>query len=376
MSKIQFMQGNEACVHGALRAGMRFFSGYPITPSSEIAEESSIQLPKVGGKFIQMEDEIAGCAAAVGASIAGLKAMTATSGPGFSLKQETIGFACITEVPVVIVNIMRMGPSTGLPTSPSQGDIMQARFGTHGDHPVIALCPTSVQEMYTMTVRAFNLAEKYRTPVILTTDEVIAHLREGIVIPETVEVFDRTRPESPEGFLPYKTPEGAIVPPMPYLGQGYHCHVTGLSHTEAGAPTNSTEVNDKLLRRLLDKVEKNYDDIVEIETVEAQDAEVLLVCVGSVARASKEVVAKFRAEGKKVGLFIPKTLWPFPEKELSALLSTGRVKNVVVPEMNAGQLKLEVERITAGRASVVPVNKISGDFFTMDEIVNAVQEVL
>ncbi|HPY37038.1 MAG TPA: 2-oxoacid:acceptor oxidoreductase subunit alpha, partial [Clostridia bacterium] len=220
--KVLFLQGNEACVLGALRAGMRFFAGYPITPSSEIAEISSIELPKAGGRFIQMEDEIASMAAVIGASMTGVKAMTATSGPGFSLKQENIGFACMAEVPVVVVSIMRMGPSTGLPTSPAQGDLMQARWGTHGDHPAICLIPSSVKEMYEFTIRAFNLSEKYRTPVILMTDEVIAHMREGVKLQENYEIIERKRP-APGAFnyQPFLDIDGDGVPPMAPYGEGY-----------------------------------------------------------------------------------------------------------------------------------------------------------
>ncbi len=373
-NKMRLVQGNEACVMGALYAGMRFYAGYPITPSSEIAEESSIQLPKVGGKFIQMEDEIASMAAAIGASLAGKKAMTATSGPGFSLKQENIGFACMAEVPVVIVNVMRMGPSTGLPTSPAQGDIMQARWGTHGDHPIIVITPTSVKEMYEFTIRAFNLAEKYRTPVILLADEVIAHMREGVEIRTDIEVIDRAKPTPGEPYLPYQLKEGDIVPPLASFGDGYRFHVTGLSHGENGFPTNSVEINNALIRRLNSKITDHLDDIVEVEEGYTSDAEFLILSIGSTARAAKSVVNTLREQGIKIGYFIPKTVWPFPEKELKECFKT--VKKVIVPEMNMGQIALEVERVAAGQAEVHRLNKVTGELFTVAEINDGVMAVI
>jgi 2-oxoglutarate ferredoxin oxidoreductase subunit alpha len=349
--KAVLLQGNEACVQGAIKAGMRFFGGYPITPSSEIAEQSSILLPKVGGKFIQMEDEIASMASVIGASLTGAKAMTATSGPGFSLKQELIGYAAITEVPVVIVSIMRGGPSTGLPTSPAQGDVMQAKWGTHGDHPVICVCPTSVKEMYELTIEAFNLAEKYRTPVILMTDEVIAHMREGVALRQDYEIIDRKKPTAPPapGYLPYACEEGSNVPPMAAYGDGYRFHVTGLSHNETGFPTNSPAVNEKLITRLCSKVEDDADTMAKYDTYFTEDAEHLFVAYGSVARASLYVVKQMRAQGIRAGLYVPKILWPFAKNTLLGILPKN-VKTVIVPEMNLGQYVLEVERVIAGAA--------------------------
>ena len=260
--KYKLVQGNEACVEGAIAAGMTFFAGYPITPSTEIAEISSQKLPKLGGKFIQMEDELASMAAIIGASLTGAKSMTATSGPGFSLMQENLGYAMITEVPCVIVNVQRGGPSTGLPTSPAQGDVMQAKWGTHGDHPAIAITPNSVQETYECTVKAFNLAEKYITPVILLMDETVGHMREKMVFKDAseIEVINRKKPTcKPEDYVAYR-PDEDMVPPMASFGEGYRYHVTGLTHDETGFPTNNNEISEKLITRLVDKVEKNLDD--------------------------------------------------------------------------------------------------------------------
>lgn len=377
MAKAVLLQGNEACVMGAIAAGMRFFGGYPITPSSEIAEQSSIQLPQVGGKFIQMEDEIASIAAVIGASLAGLKAMTATSGPGFSLKQELIGYAAIAEVPIVITMIMRAGPSTGLPTSPAQGDVMQARWGTHGDHPMICLCPTSVKEMYELTIAAFNFAEKYRTPVILMTDEVIAHMREGVALEKNYEVIERVKPsEKPSSdYLPYKADENTMVPPMAAYGDGYHFHVTGLSHGETGFPTNSPAVNDALIRRINGKVKENDPAFKLNDSYFMEDAEHVVVAYGSVARTSLNIVRRMRSEGVKAGLYVPKVLWPFPETEFAEMLPAG-VKNVIVPEMNLGQYVLEVQRVVGGKAKTTPVSKVSGELFKVDELYDEIMAVI
>ena len=372
--KAILMQGNEACVMGALRAGMNFYGGYPITPSSEIAEESSIQLPKVGGHFIQMEDEIASMACVIGASLAGAKAMTATSGPGFSLKQENLGYAAMTEVPCVVVSIMRMGPSTGLPTSPAQGDIMQARWGTHGDHPVICICPTSVKEMHDLTITAFNYSEKYRTPVLIMTDEVIAHMREGIIFEDDYEIINRTKPTDDEVYLPYACKGDSLIPPMASFGGGHRFHVTGLAHDETGFPTNSPEKNDKLVRRICAKVDNDVDNIVIYDNYMTDDAEYLFVALGSVARTSMHIVKELRAKGVKAGLFTPKTIWPFPEKALKAILPG--VKKVIVPELNLGQLVLEVERIVSGACPVELIAKVTGELFKTDELYDEVMAVI
>jgi 2-oxoglutarate/2-oxoacid ferredoxin oxidoreductase subunit alpha len=374
--KIRLMQGNEACVEGAIAAGMKFYAGYPITPSTEIAELSAEKLPRIGGKFIQMEDEIAGIAAAIGASLTGLKSMTATSGPGFSLKQENIGYAAITEIPVVIVDVQRAGPSTGQPTSPSQGDMMQAKWGTHGDHPVIALCPSSVKETYELTIRAFNLAEKYRMPVLLMMDEVIGHMREKIEIPEAseIEVIDRKRPTcSSEEYLPYK-PEANLVPLMADFGSGYRYHVTGLVHDETGFPSNSTEIADQLVRRLVDKIEVNKEDILSWEEEGTEDADVIIFAYGCVARAAKTAIKILREKGLKVGLFRPITVWPFPEERLIELAK--KTKMIIAPEMNLGQMVLEVERLCNKHTKIERLNKVNGEIIYPEEIISKIEEVL
>lgn len=378
MSKknVKLMSGNEACVEGALYAGMRFYSGYPITPSTEIAEGSAEKLPRVGGKFIQMEDEIAGIATAIGGSIAGLKSMTATSGPGFSLKQENIGYAAIAEIPLVIVNVMRGGPSTGLPTSTAQGDVMQAMWGTHGDHPVIALCPQSVPETFELTVRAFNLAEKYRTPVILLTDEVVGHMREKIVIPEPgeMEVYDRLKPEAGQPYQAYAVPAGELVPRMAAFGEGHRYHITGLFHDESGFPSNSSKNAEKMLNRMMDKVTNNLDDILSYDEYMTEDAEVLIVSYGSTARGCKNAVNTLREQGVKVGLFRPITLWPFPVQRLAEL--SKQVSKILVAEMNLGQMVLEVERIAKSDAEVFHFGRANGEVLVPEEIVSKVREVL
>lgn len=371
MAKIVLMQGNEACVEGALAAGMRFYAGYPITPSTEIAEFSSVRLPQVGGRFIQMEDEISSMAAIIGASVAGTKSMTASSGPGISLKQENFGYACIAEVPCVVVNVQRSGPSTGLPTSPSQGDMMQAKWGTHGDHPVIALCPSSVRETFDLTVRAFNLAEKYRTPVLLMMDEIIGHLREGVEIPDAseIEVINRAT-ESIDPKRPYYVPEGEYVPAMKPFGQGQRYHITGLSHGETGFPTNSNEITHNLVRRLIDKVEMNKDDIVTYEEVNCDDADVVVVCYGGTARAAQTACQMAREQGVKAGMFRPITVWPFPTEQLEAL--SKKVKRIVVAEHNDGQILLEVQRVVKSNCEVDFIGKIDGTVMTPSEILEKI----
>jgi len=375
-SKARLMQGNEACVEGAIAAGMRFYAGYPITPSTEIAELSAERLPLVGGRFMQMEDEIGGMAAIIGASLTGAKSMTATSGPGFSLKQENIGYASIAEVPCVIVNVQRGGPSTGMPTSPAQGEIMQARWGTHGDHPVIALTPSSVRETFDLTIKAFNFAEKYRTPVILLMDEVIGHMREKVQLPDPseIEIIDRKRPDcSSEEYLPYEA-DNDLVPPMADFGTGYRYHVTGLVHDETGFPSNSTAVADKLIRRLSNIIEIHRDEIESWEEENTEDAEVLILSYGCVARSSKSAMNILRERGIKAGTFRPITIWPFPEKRLREL--AAKVKTIVVPEMNLGQLVLEVERICGCNAKIEKLNKVSCEIIYPEEIVSKIEEVL
>lgn len=371
---IKLMQGNEACVEGALKAGMTFFAGYPITPSTEIAELSAVKLPKIGGKFIQMEDEIAGISATIGAALTGRKAMTATSGPGFSLKQEGIGYAIITETPCVIVNVQRGGPSTGLPTSPAQGDVMQARWGTHGDHSIIALCPWSVKETYTETIRAFNLSEKYRTPVILLMDEVVAHMREKIEIDEEeIELCNRMDPTcAPESYKAFEVKEGYMVPEMIGYGEGYNFHVTGLVHGGDGFPTGDPVIAEEFLNRLIDKIEDNKEDIVEVKEYHMEDAEVAIVSYGSTARSALSAVEMLREEGIKAGLFRPLTIWPLAEKEIEEM--SKKVDRVVVVEMNMGQYYTEVARLACRDAKVEKYGRLNGQLIKPEEIVEFVKE--
>ena len=376
MAKTVLMQGNEAAVEGAIAAGMRFFAGYPITPSTEIAEGCALRLPQEGGKFMQMEDEISSVAAILGASAAGMKAMTATSGPGFSLMQENIGYGAMAEIPCVIVDVQRSGPSTGLPTSPSQGDYMQARWGTHGDHPVIALSPSSVKETYTLIIRAFNLAEKYRTPVIFLMDEIVGHMREGIELPDPNRLIINQRKMSfHDGANKqcYFVPEGQYVPAMKPFGQGERYNITGLAHDESGFPVNSNEIAGKLVARLLDKVEKNVDDICRVEEVAMDDAETAIVCFGGTARAAMEALTAARAAGKKVGLFRPITVWPFPEKALKARL--GQLKNILMVEHNHGQMLLEVQRAAAGALPVGFLGRIDGTVISPADILARLDEM-
>ena len=371
---IKLLQGNEACVEGALLAGVKFFAGYPITPSSEIAENMARKLPKIGGKFIQMEDEIASMAAVIGASIAGLKSLTATSGPGMCLKQENLGFAIINEIPCVVVNAQRRGPSTGSPTKPSQGDIMQARWGTHGDHSIIALAPSTVEEILTLTIKAFNFSEKYRTPVILLLDEVIAHMREKVEIPapEDVEVVNRKKPTvPPEEYLPFKPDEDG-VPPMANFGEGYPYHITGLVHSEKGLPISDSQQIDRFIRRIHDKIQKNIKDFLIYEEYLLEDADTALIACGSVARAAERTVKLAREKGLKVGLLKLITVWPFPDEIINKLAQ--KISLIIVPEMNLGQIVLEVERASKGKCRVVPYGRVDGELINPIEILGKIRE--
>jgi 2-oxoglutarate ferredoxin oxidoreductase subunit alpha len=374
LAEEKLLMGNEACAEGAIAAGVRFFAAYPITPANEIGEILSVRMPQVGGKFIQMEDEIASMAAIVGASIGGLKAVTATSGPGFSLMQENIGYAALTEVPCVVVNVMRGGPSTGLPTRPSQGDVMQARWGTHGDHPIICLSPFSVEETFHLTVRAVNFSEKYRVPVILLMDEVIAHLREKVRLPspESLEIFDRVKPTMPpHWYKPYEDTE-AGVPPMANFGDGYRYHITGLCHDEMGFPTTKVDEVKKGIERLFRKITHGFREIMMYEFYRADDADTLIVAYGSVARAAKKAVSDLRQQGEKVGMLRLITLWPFPRVAFRKLSSA--VKRIVVPEMNVGQIYREVLRVGMGRFQVEKVSKVVGELITPQEIIRGMKE--
>lgn len=363
------MQGNEACVEGAIAAGMRFFAGYPITPSTEIAERCALRLPQVGGKFIQMEDELASMAAVLGASVTGVKAMTATSGPGFSLKQENLGYGCLAEIPCVIVDVQRSGPSTGLPTSPAQGDYMQARWGTHGDHPVIALSPSSVQETYSLIIHAFNLSEKYRTPVIFLMDEIVGHMREGIVTPNLNDLIINKRHISYRDGANkqcYAVAEGEYVPAMKPFGQGERYNITGLAHDESGFPTNNHEVAGKLYKRLMEKIDHNLDDIVRVHEDGMDDADTAVICFGGTTRAVMDAILQARGRGMKVGLFRPITVWPFPEANLKARLSG--LKRLLVVEHNYGQMLLEVQRVVADRIPVQFLGRIDGTSISPEDI--------
>jgi 2-oxoglutarate ferredoxin oxidoreductase subunit alpha len=375
VGKIKLLQGNEACAEGALYAGCTFFAGYPITPSTEVAEYLARRLPLIRGVFLQMEDEIAAMAAVIGGSLAGQKALTATSGPGFSLKQENIGFAALTEIPCVIVNVMRGGPSTGVPTGPGQSDIMQCRWGTHGDHPAICLTPAYVQEVFSETVRAFNLSEQYRTPVIIAFDEIVGHMRERIEIPEpgVLPVVDRRKPEcSPEEYLPYDDREGD-VPPMANFFEGYRYHVTGLNHGPDGFPVNASPRIHTDELRLMRKVEANRKDIIRYEEFLTKDADVIVFAYGVSGRSGKTAVEMARAEGIKAGLFRPLTIWPFPEEEVSAIAS--RVKGIVVPELSLGQIIFEVDRCAKGRTRVEGIYRVDGDPITPAQILEKIKEV-
>ncbi|MDD2574028.1 MAG: 2-oxoacid:acceptor oxidoreductase subunit alpha [Bacillota bacterium] len=376
-NQAKLMQGNEACLEGAIAAGMRFFAGYPITPSTEIAEGASERLPMVGGKFIQMEDEIGSMAAVIGASLAGLKAMTATSGPGMSLKLENIGYASLTEIPCVIVNVQRGGPSTGLPTSPAQADIMQARWGAHGDHPSIVLYPASVSEAYSVTVTAFNLAEKYRMPVILLMDEVMGHMRERVVLPDAkdLQIVNREKASvPPEEYLPYKADPDGGVPEMPAFGEGYRYHVTGLIHSENGFPTTDAKKTATLLNRLMKKIDNNLDDIVKYQEDSLDDAKIVLIAYGSTARSAKSAMDMAREQGIPVGLFRPITIWPFAEDKVKEI--AGKAEKIIVPEMNLGQYRSEIERAVAGKCEVIGINRADGEIITPEDIYEKIKGVL
>jgi 2-oxoglutarate ferredoxin oxidoreductase subunit alpha len=369
---IKLMQGNEAVSWGALAAGCRFFGGYPITPSTEIAEMLSRELPKVGGKFIQMEDEIGSLAACIGASVGGLKAMTATSGPGFSLMQEHIGYAAMTEVPCVVVDVQRLGPSTGAPTSASQGDLMQARWGTHGDHPIIVLSPTSVAQSFDLTVTAFNFSEKYRTPVIILMDEVVGHMRERFDLPDFNNVIRVERTGTnvpPEWYKPYGD-SNSDVPPMANFGSGYRYHITGLFHDPMGYPTQRLDEIDPWVERVHRKIERNLHDIVMVEEDGTAASNTVVVSFGASARSARHAVKLARQRRHKVGVVTLLTIWPFAEEVIDRIARTA--KHIIVPEMNLGQLALEVERI-AGRRKVVRVNCANGEMIKPQRILEAIE---
>lgn len=369
-SQIKFLQGNESCVEAAIKVGCRFFAGYPITPSTEIAEGMARKLPEVAGTFIQMEDEIASMGAIIGASLCGFKTLTATSGPGFSLKQENIGYAIMAEIPCVIVNVQRGGPSTGLPTLPAQGDVMQARWGTHGDHPAIVLTPSSVKEYFDLTVKAFNLAEKFRTPVILLPDEVIAHMREKAEIPNEIKIVNRKKPgilSGKENYKPYKVKNDDEVPVIPNFGEGYRFNVTGLVHDETGFPTASPEITDFLIRRLNKKIESGYDDIKGIEMDIPPNCDAAILSYGSSFRSAKQAASQLGIGAVKLT-----TLFPFPKKEILEL--TKKIKTIFVVEMNLGQILHEVSGSICGQGKAIGINNVSGQLITPEFIKRKIQE--
>jgi len=367
-----FWQGNEACAEASIAAGCRFFAGYPITPASELAEHLSKRLPQVGGIAVQMEDEMASIGAVVGASWSGVKAMTATSGPGFDLMQETIGWAFMTETPCVIVNVQRAGPSTGQATKCGQGDVMQSRWGTHGDYSSIVLSPNSVQEMFELTIKAFNLAEKYRTPVILLADEIVAHMREKIVVPslENIEIIDRKKPKPDEkAFFGLEE-----VPPMPSVGEGYNVTVTGSTHNEYGIRfTADPEVHMQLVERLNNKIRNHAEELADVEIYNIDDCQIGIVSFGCTSRAIYEAVENAEMKGLRVGYVRLKAIWPFPEKVVGRLAETA--EKIIVPEMNLKQIFYEVQRVAKGSAEVIPLNKIGGgELITPEELLEKIEE--
>ena len=377
MSEKILMQGNEAIAEGAIRAGVRFFAGYPITPATEIAERMAARLPEVDGTFIQMEDEIASVTACVGASLAGVKAMTASSGPGISLKQENIGMAAMHECPMVVVDVMRVGPATGMATLPAQQDVQQARWGSHGDRGVIALCPSTVAECYDLAIRAVNLSEQYRLPVMLLSDAEVGHMREAIEIPDEVEIVNRRRPSVKPGdpsFLPYEAePDG--VPPMADFGTGYFWHSEASTHNVRGDLAATDHRSAAFLhRRLIDKVEKHVKELTFYSTRKLDDADIAIVSYGVSARGSAGAVELARSEGIRVGLLNLNTIWPFPAHLIEDL--AGRVRAIFVAELNAGQLHREVKLAAEGRVPVHHIGRFDGLILTPSEIVARIKEVL
>jgi 2-oxoglutarate/2-oxoacid ferredoxin oxidoreductase subunit alpha len=375
MTGTHFLDGDHACCEGALAAGARFSSGYPITPSTEVVERFANRIPTVGGTFIQMEDELAASITLQGAVWGGAKAFTVTSGPGFSLMMEHIGYAVMTETPCVFFDVQRGGPSTGLPTLPAQGDMMQVRWGSHGDYAIIALCPNSPQECFDLTITAFNMSEKYRCPVFVMLDEVVGHMTEKVVIPPADQIAVEPRRYTtlpPEAFAPYE-PDADLVPDMPRTGEGYNVHVTGLTHDERGYPDMRPAVQDRLVKRLVEKITKNVDKIVLYEQDNIEDADVVVVSYGITSRVAQRAIDMAREQGIKVGKFRLITAWPFPEKQIAEIAS--KVKALVVPELNLGQMVREVERCAAGKAVVRLVGHAGGSVHKPEDILQVIQEV-
>ena len=366
-NKTMFMLGDEACAYGALYAGCNFFGGYPITPASEILETIAREIPHVGGYYIQMEDEIASISAVIGAAWAGARAMTATSGPGYSLMMENLGYACMTETPCVIVNVQRSGPSTGQATKPAQGDIMQTRWGTHGDHEMIALAPNSVQECFDFMIDCFNLAEEYRNPVVLLTDGEIGHLREKITFPKVSDIKLHPRKKAKANEEAFG---GSLIPGMIEFGDGRFVHITGSTHKDNGMrDVESQGVHDKLIRRLYDKIDKNREKIIRVEEHNLKDAKAAIVAYGATARPAYGALLRARKAKKKIGMMRLITIWPFPKKQIIAL--GKKVDKIYVPEMNLGQVSREIERFVD--CEVIPLSKIGGIPHGIVEIYNAIK---
>lgn len=373
LSGVHFMNGDYACCEGAIAAGCRFFGGYPITPATEVAERMARRLPEVGGIYIQMEDELASIAAVLGASWGGAKAMTSTSGPGFSLMMENIGLGVCTETPCVICNVQRAGPSTGLPTLVAQGDMMQARWGSHGHYEIIAVSPSSPQEMFDFTIWAFNLSEEYRVPVLIMADEIVGHMNEKVVIPgeEEIKVVNRKKPtEPPDKFLPYKPGEDGVAP-MATFGDGYRIHVTGLTHDERGYPVMDASAQKQMIDRIVGKIRKNKDKIIRYDSWMMDDAEVAVVAYGCCARAGKKAVRDAREKGIKAGLIKLNTVWPFPEEMIRT--TAKDVKVMIMPEINYGQMVLELERSAGGRCEVKLIPHAGGGIISPAKIVEEIE---
>ena len=374
MGKKYLMQGNQAVAEGAIAAGVKVCAGYPITPSSEMIEVLAKKMPSHGGRFIQMEDEIASIGVIIGASAAGKKAITATSGPGFSLMQELLGYAAMVELPIVIYNAQRVGPSTGGATKPQQGDMLQSKWGSHGDSPRIVIYPSTVQECFDMTIEAFNLAEKYMNPVVLMGDQILAHLRESVEIPEKseIKIVNRRKDAKPqEEYLPYDVDETGI-PVLPPLGQGYHYNISGMIHAENGIPNLAPNVIEACIKRINAKLDPYYDDIVRVKQIKNENAKIAVLAYGAVTRPAKGALKKAKENGINVDLFRPITIWPFPEREIIEVAE--RVDKIIVVEMNLGQVAFVVRSFIGGKAKVVQLNKVSSLPITVDEIFNAIKE--
>jgi 2-oxoglutarate ferredoxin oxidoreductase subunit alpha len=371
-----YLDGDHSCSEGAIAAGCRFAAGYPITPSTEVVERLSQRFPQCGGRFQQFEDELAASIALQGAAWGGAKAVTVTSGPGFSLMMEHLGLAAITETPCVFINVQRAGPSTGLPTQPAQGDMMQARFGSHGDYRIIALCPNSPQECFDLTVEAFNMSEEYRVPVIVMLDEVVGHMTEKVVIPDASKINVTERrwtTKKPGEYKPFDA-NGGLVPDMVKAGDGYRIHVTGLTHDERGYPNMTVPAHEKMQMRLTDKIMKNVDKIVRYEAKDLDNAEVVVVSYGITSRIAQKAIQQAKEQGLRVGSFRLITAWPFPEKQIAEL--SKKVKAFVVPELNLGQMVLEVERLAAGRCRTIPVPHVGGTVHDPSVILKKIQEAV